>query len=31
VIKAAKVARARRIPLNQITLSNLKALNITGE
>lgn len=31
VIKAARVARARRIPLNQITLSNLKALNITGE
>jgi hypothetical protein len=31
VVKAARVARARRIPLNQITLSNLKALNITGE
>jgi len=31
VIKAARVARERRIPLNQITLSNLKALNITGE
>jgi hypothetical protein len=31
VVKAARVARERRIPLNQITLSNLKALNITGE
>jgi hypothetical protein len=31
VIKAARVARERRIPLNQITLSNLKALKITGE
>jgi hypothetical protein len=31
VIKAAQVARERRIPLNQITLSNLKALKITGE
>ena len=31
VVKAARVARERRIPLNQITLSNLKALKITGE
>lgn len=31
IIKAARVARERRIPLNQITLSNLKALQITGE
>lgn len=31
VVKAAQVARERRIPLNQITLSNLKALKITGE
>ena len=31
VIKAARVARERRIPLNQITLSNLQALKITGE
>jgi hypothetical protein len=31
VVKAARVARERRIPLNQITLSNLRALKITGE
>ncbi|MBI3516702.1 MAG: hypothetical protein HY060_21945, partial [Proteobacteria bacterium] len=31
VIRAARVAREQRLPLNQITLSNLKALNITGE
>jgi hypothetical protein len=31
VMKAARIARERRLPLNQITLSNLKALNITGE
>jgi len=31
VVKTARVARERRIPLNQITLANLKALNITGE
>ncbi len=31
VVKAARIARERRLPLNQITLSNLKALNITGE
>ena len=31
VVKAARVARERRLPLNQITLTNLKALNITGE
>jgi hypothetical protein len=31
VVRAARIARERRIPLNQITLSNLKALKITGE
>jgi hypothetical protein len=31
VNKAAQVARERRIPLNKITLDNLKALKITGE
>ncbi len=31
VKKAAQVARERRIPLNKITLENLKALKITGE
>lgn len=31
VVKAARVARERGIPLNQITLSNLRALKITGE
>jgi hypothetical protein len=31
VVRAARVARERQIPLNQITLSNLRALKITGE
>jgi len=31
IVKSARVARERRVPLNQITLSNLKALQITGE
>lgn len=31
VQRAARIARERQIPLNQITLSNLKALKITGE
>jgi hypothetical protein len=31
VVRAARVARERQIPLNQITLSNLQALKITGE
>lgn len=31
IVRAARVARERQLPLNQITLSNLKALKITGE
>jgi hypothetical protein len=31
LVKAARVARERRIPLNRITLDNLRVLKITGE
>lgn len=31
VVKAARVAREKQLPLNHITLTNLQALKITGE
>ena len=31
VVRTARIARERQLPLNQITLSNFKALKITGE
>jgi hypothetical protein len=31
VVRTARTARERQLPLNQITLSNFKALKITGE